>query len=711
MKIGKIDVTVPMIAYFAGFVVALVVLLTMWSKNSDQRYEAICRGAIYRGMYDDGGDAINKAVESCQGIVDRNPGKVTARLYLANVQFRQKNYTAAQKSFEEAAGLSGATNREKGWAYTGAGVSVFTAAAKDKQAKAAVTAAEFFKKALAADKNCVDAMVNLGLVELYKGDPTSIDEAEKWCNTALELQAAGKSLVPSLKAQEQLYVLKAIVSAKRGKNSDAVANFDRVKAFRQQNTNSESNRRMAMLASVTEKGLDVAVRRELLTKLESDVSKYGKDSVAAYNALGIGNSLQESEPDFATVGMAAAIRHLTKAIDTDVKDLRGYHNLSVVLQRRMQAVAAKVSIPLTGLTGETPVNNRWLNAEKVTRYTPIEKGYINELKKLLENEEALWKKMQDKGKLEPADRIESKLRQLVCLRRWMYLLEPEEEAQRAAPIVRAINLQKDLEALAPDDPVVLQALGYFLLDKGDYLGAHKQFAKAAEKGAKSPELDRLIQGLGVKPEVGDIRPAPGKRFLGPRPLIGGTLKAISAGGVPKQAVMKIDDQPVQAVLSGPLGMQLLYYPNEKDLKDGEHSVTITMSDSLNQPVEFPSFTFALDKMPPKLGITPDLGTPLAGNTVFTVTLEDRTGVDFSTLKITMKSTKSKGKDELLISEGRVKRTMLETTPPRKIGFPIDSETFQFTAGKNLEPGEYEITIVVSDLAGNILTENKKFTVK
>ena len=716
MKIGKIDVTVPMIAYTAGFVAAIVVLLAMWRRNSDIRYEAIARNTVYRGMYDDNGEAIQKALENCQSLVNANPGKSNVRLYLANLQYRQKQYPAAQKSFDDAANLASATPREKGMAFTGAGVSLFMTATKETQPKVAVAAEEFFKKALDADKNCIDAMVNMGLAELYKGGDGALGEADKWCTKALELESGAndkepRALVPSIQAQEQLYVLKALLSARHGHNSEAVGYFDRVKAMRQPSTGAEANKRLAMLASVTEKDLEVAARKELLTKLEAEASKFGKDNISAYNALGIGFSLQKAEPDYATVAMVSSMRNLSKAMDADPKDLRAYYNMTAILENRLTDVAAKISSPITGLTGETVQLNKWLQGEKAVRFTSPEKVLIVELKKILSDEEALWKRFQDKGKLNPPDRVEAKLRQLVCLRRQMYLLEPEEEGMRAPLLLRANNLQKDLEGLDPENPVVHQAIGHFLLDKGDYLGAHKEFSKAAEKGLKSPELDRLVKGLGVKPEVSDIRPIPNHRFYGPRPLVGGTLKAISAGGVPKQATMKIDDAPVQAVLCGPLGLQFLFFPMEKDLKDGEHTVSISMSDSMNQPVEFPAFKFGLDKLPPKLNITPDLGAPVTSKQVFTITLEDRSGVDFGSLKITVRAASSKGKDVLLISEGRVKRTMMETNPPRKIGHPIDSDTFQISAGQDLQPGEYELNIVVADMMGNVLTEKKVFTVK
>ena len=66
---------------------------------------------------------------------------------------------------------------------------------------------------------------------------------------------------------------------------------------------------------------------------------------------------------------------------------------------------------------------------------------------------------------------------------------------------------------------------------------------------------------------------------------------------------------------------------------------------------------------------------------------------------------------LLISKGRVKRTMPETTPPHKIGYIIDNENFEFAAGMELQPGDYDMQITVSDMVGNVYNENKRFTVK
>jgi Fe-Mn family superoxide dismutase len=58
-----------------------------------------------------------------------------------------------------------------------------------------------------------------------------------------------------------------------------------------------------------------------------------------------------------------------------------------------------------------------------------------------------------------------------------------------------------------------------------------------------PELDRLVKGLGVKPEVIDTRPIPNHRFYGPRPLVGGTLKAISAGLPPSEDSHYVNRNP------------------------------------------------------------------------------------------------------------------------------------------------------------------------
>jgi len=712
MKIGKYDISIPTLAYAIGLVVAAIFLLGIWKKNANVRVEAFYSGTIYQGMYDDTPEALAKATEACKSLIEFNPAKTSAHFYLADLQMKQKSWKDAQKSYESAEATSGATAKEKGMALVAQGVAAFYGAPRDNEnlSKAIVAAEPFFHKAMEADKLNVDALVNLALLEFKKGGPDALLKAEKFCARALDAVH-----VPSLKASEQMYMLAAQFALKADKPAVAAAHFERARAMRLNWKTADDGRRIASLAVVTQKKMEVAIRRELLTNLESDVLKFGKDKSLGYNAMGIGTFMLKGEPTYNEKELINAIRLFGKAIETDAKDSRGYFNLAALHQDRFSDLAKKLNIPVTGVNGETQPLNRWRDPENATKFPPMEKIVINQLKAVLRDEDEVWKKFLERSKATNAQRIDAKLRQLSCVRRQLYLLDYDEEPiNRPQFLNRATTLGKDLETLGANDSLVRTALGNLELDRGDYSKALSHFSVALEKSAgKSPELQRIVDLLSAKPQVTDVRPREGRRYYGPRPLISGTLRAVSATGVPKKATMKLGALVVEPLLSPPLGLQVLFYPTDKELADGDQDVSITVIDALDQPIEFPPFKFGMDKQPPSWSVSPASGTPISTKPVFTVTLSDRGNIDYNSLRLALKPADAKRATQqiVMIADGRCKVTMPDLTPPRKIGYPIDNDSFPCSPGRELAPGDWELTITVGDLSGNILTESKKFSVK
>ncbi|HYG74350.1 MAG TPA: tetratricopeptide repeat protein [Planctomycetota bacterium] len=707
MKIGKFDISIPTIVLFVGTVVAAFVLHAMWKKSADIRYEAFYRSTILQGMYDDTPEAGAKAIEACKAVIENNPKQFAARMYLGDLQMKQKQYKEALKAYQEAIPVA-ADGKQKALALVGQGTAAFYSAPKGDLAKGAEAAEPLFVQANEADKLNVDAMVNLALVDYYRNEKDGLQKAEKWCTLALN--AVG---VPTVKATEQLHLLAGQIALRNDKPNEAALHFERARTMKRNWKVADDSRRLAFLATAVQKGLPPKERREIVTKLEYDITKYGKDQGMAYNAMAMGNFMMKTEPSYNEKELVAALRLFGKAMEVDAKDPRGYINLAALHEDRIADLAMKLNIPVTGINGETIPANRWKDPEKPTKFPAAERLVINQIKAILKEEDEVWKKCIEKSKLTDAQKINAKLRQLSCVRRLIYLLEYDEEpVQRPNLLTRATSIAKDLDALAPNDPVVKYSLGHLLLDKGDYMGAAKLFAQAAEGDwKKPPELQKILDQLNFKPQVVDVRPREGRRYLGPRPLISGTLRAVTAAGPPKKATMKLGAMSVEPVLSPPLGLQVLFYPTDKELADGDQDVAISVVDALDQQIDFPPFKFGLDKQAPSWSVAPAQGAPLTTKPVFTITLQDRGGIDFSSLKLSIKPAGTKStRNIIMVADGRCKISMLTLEPPRKIGFPIDTDQFIVSPGE-LTAGDWELSISVADPSGNILTDTKTYSIK
>jgi hypothetical protein len=343
------------------------------------------------------------------------------------------------------------------------------------------------------------------------------------------------------------------------------------------------------------------------------------------------------------------------------------------------------------------------------RFAPEDRLVLTESIKLLKEVEDLWKKYTDKCAVKPQDKVAGMLRQSACLRRTAYLCDLNAETQKKTALSSARQVIEKAIALFPDDPIAHYTLGMTFLDGEDYAGAYKALKTASEKGMKTPELERILAALGGKTEILDTRPSKDRRSFGPRPLIGGTLQA-AVVGAPKKVTMKIGEKIVEPTL---VGTQPLYVPLPAELPDGDTTVAISVTDAYDHTTEFPPFTFGLDKRPPSWTVKPDGSAPVSGKTTFEVTVSDPSGVDYTTVRVTLKETSAKkgGRTIKMIDEGRYKISMAETTPAHKISDQIGADTFQVSAGgQELTPGTWELSISAADMAGNVLNDAKAYTV-
>lgn len=704
MKIGPVDVSVATLSYAAGVVAAVIALTVMWKVNSEVRYEAWYRGRILRAMNN---SEPEKGIEACQTLASFYPAKVSPRMYLGDLLYRQGKFKDAEQAFADAAALPAAKPEDKALALVGRAASVFSAGGRAEQAKAAAKAEVLFQEALKEDQSCVDALVNLGVVSVWKGADDAWDQAEKYCK-----RAAAAPAPASLQAQAQLYILNGVVAMRQNRPDEATAFFERARALLPTWKDADAFRRIAILAAAIQKDVEPNRRKELLLNCEKELAQFGKDQTTALNALAVGWWLLRVAPEHEKAAYATAMTKLQRAMDLEPKDPRAYLNATGLKEEYIAGLAAKLEGEVTYFKGETPSINKYLlsAAEKtVSRFKPNDRPRLQEIGKTLKEIEGIWQKYMDKAATKQAEKVEAKLWQLSCIRRLGGTFEVGEESQRQATVNRAVSVAKELANRNADDPAVQFTLGQVLCEKADYGGAYAAYKAAAAKGMKTPELQRLLDTLGRKAEIVDIRPPKDKRWFGPRPVIGGTLRSASSGGVARKVEMKIGDKQVEPVM---IGEQVLYVPGPNDMIDGDLTVSISVTDALGRVTEVTPFAVSVDRKPPSWSVEPDPGAALpAGKVVFKITLADRSAIDYGSVKLILKEKKT-GNSKQLIGDGNYKTSMPDLNPPRKIGHPLDSDTFQVSnGGQDLAPGEWELTISAQDVFGNVLSDTKKYNVK
>jgi len=706
MKIGRTDVTVPMLAYSVAVLAGLIALCVMWRSHSELRLESYYRGRILRAM---NGDDPAAGLEACASLLARYPDKTAARLFRANLLYRQGRYNQAEEAFAGVTALAAATSTEKAWAWVGRGVSVFSGESKVERAKSALKAELDFEEALKENKDCADALVNRAIVQLWGGKGSALDDAEAYCK-----QAATAASPPSLEAQGQLYVLRGVINMRKGRPDEASAFFEAAKAILPTWKEAATFQRLSTLGAAVQKDVEPARRRELLKKCESMISQFGGNQAMVLNALGVGWALVKGESEAEQQkAFKSAMGYFQKAMEANAKEPLAYPNAAALREDAIAELAGKLSGPVTGLKGETPPINKWLAGEReALRFPPQDRTTLQEITRILKEIEDIWQKYIDKVAAKPPEKVEATLWLASCLRRRAYLMEANQEQERLSLLNKALGLVKEQAAHNPDNPQAQFVLGQCLLEKEDYTQACAAYKAAASKGMKTPELSRILKGVDAKLEVVDTRPPKDRRALGQRPLVGGSLRTMGSLGVIKTVRMKIDDKETEPLLAG---TQVFYLPGEKEVYEGEPKVAIVVTDAAGQTVSFPPFAIRLSTKPPSWSVQPESGKELpAGKVVFTVTLASSSGIDFGTLRLVLKQAGKSGPSLVLVSDGKCKIAMPDLKPPRKAGYPIDSDTFQISIGEQdwkLTPGDWELAISVQDSSGNGLSDAKKYTLK
>ncbi|MFH0939579.1 MAG: tetratricopeptide repeat protein [Planctomycetota bacterium] len=704
MKIGPINLSYRLPFYIGANVAAVIVLFMFWRQNADTRMESIYRERILRGAFDDNPDALAIAINACRSL----PQKVRVRLYLAGLLFRDKENKAALKEAHDIwkgiAADSAATMDEKAWALVGAGVANFTAAESSARPAAAAEAAKLFQQALSHRNNCADALINLALAQLWKGDPGALEEAEKRCQEALAAPPA------SLFAQAQLYNLHGWLLAQRNNSKDAITAFARAQALRPDREDLIITRRIAQLATLTQKNISPEARCEMLKKTENELKSYGDQELTALLAIGCGWMMLKDAPDYLTGPFLAASRNFDLAIQRKPDDPRAYRYRAALFEERIAALTKTLTVQVAEINSAVTGVNLWTGKETAVEPVGQDLVTLNAIQIALRELDAIWMCYAD-CMTDPQQKFDGKLRRLACSWRSFWNTPKKDFATRLKLQQQAIELSHELIKLNENNGDGYFALGQALMEKGDFAAALKTFETAKNKDCKAPTLSALLKGLqSCKAEIVDFRPSQTQRWFGETPLIVARLKSIVCPSGYRDVKMLLDDKPLTSPVV--IGTQIFYQPENTTMLDGSHTIKVSVTDAFGTNLDFPPINFTIDKKPPTLKIIPDTATVLTSKAQWTLTLSDESGINLSKTKVILKTASSTispfSRD--IVKDGKYKISIPDFTPPIQIG-AIVGETFKISAGQDLAPGEYTLDITAQDMEGIVLNTTRTYTVK
>lgn len=707
MKIGPVDIGVPVLINVGGCAVAVIALFALWNKGAGQRHEAYYREKIMRGLSDGLPERQADGVNAALAFLKVEPNHIPAKLTLANTYAVQANYVEAKKLFEEVAKMPNVTSQEKAIALTAAGVVTFKAAPKEARGPAIDEAEKLFQAAIASDAEFTDAYANIALLQPYKN-------ADKW-HAAAEVPARAAldgRIPPSAEALEGLYRMMGMIQKEKNNPTEALKSFDAAQSIRPSGGGgSDQMRRSTKLVGVIQKGLSSEVRRAQILDLERSIGTTGDRAQQALTAIAMGVAWMElrEDTDWSTNGYLAGVRSFNRAMEYDPKNRLGFQNLSALYDSRVEDLSKQLKGPVTGFNGVTPPLDTWKDGAKARRLLATDKNTLYEIRRVLKEHEELWRKFIEKGTPTNEEKVAAKLEMMIQMRRQAYTMDVDEEASSKPLLEKAFAIAKELETLDSENGPINFASGMLLLDMKRFGEANIRLKKAAEKGFKSPTLDKILAELGRKPEMIGARPADGQRWFGKRPLVSATLYSPSATDGFRAVELTHNGVPAPSML---MGSQVLYLPDASKLTDGRHQIQISVIEAISATkLQFPPLEFSIDRMPPSFKVSPD-GGEVDGKAVFSIQLSDPTGVDLVSVRVLYRSadnSKNPTNREIVVS-GRYKVGSPELNI--KGNTTIPGESFKVTAGTlPMPPGAYVLDITAKDLSGNEMKASKGFQVK
>jgi tetratricopeptide (TPR) repeat protein len=707
MKIGPVDIRIHALVYLGGIVAMIIIMFAIWRSNSVGRVETIYRSSIMLALNVDDKDVnyLEESAETCRTLIRVSPEKIAPRLYLGTILLRLNKAGEALTVFNEIEKMGSASADDKRLAQLCGGVAKFRSVAGDDATKYAGAAQEVESKFQSiVDKNAgdADALANLALARALKlqgaksADPKAYEAIKTMCEQALSAKTP-----PSLSSLEQLHCLLAYIAYVRNNPMESFDNYQRAQALQPGTTMLADNQRRTMLAAILKPEMAPQLRIKWIKDVERDQNKFGQKNLPmVLNALGFARTLLKDEPDFVKVHLDAARYDFNQARIIDAKSPAPYKNMCGLLEDRIAELAKTLTVSITGISGETPQPNPWVNVEQKS-LSAQEVGTINGIQGILKEEETIWSQYVDQVAQTPEEKIDGKLRQLSCLRRMRWAM-PEKTGEIHLPKIATIA--GELLKLGPNNPEVHFAVGQTLFEKGDKLGAFREFEAAKNCGLNTPSFNRLLNQLSGQSELIDIVPEKGGvRAFGLKPLFRATIRGIDMNTV-KDFSITLDTRTVSSTR---VGSQVLYVPQEVELSDGKHDLVFTASIVDSEPKTIQR-EFFVNKKPPAWSVTPSDPDMIATQPLWTITLDDISGIDSSSLKVILKNANG-GFQKQLIAEGRYK--VRSEVAKSEVGGKVDTSSFKVSTGSDIPPGDYLLEINVSNNAGIPLNDSKKYKIK
>lgn len=717
MKIGSIELSTPAFIY-AAILAALTVLVptvafSRWGaiRESWQRDTIINAAA-------EGGNSIDDGVAACRAMIATDPSKAAPRLHLGCLLAAAKNYKDAQEAFEHVPDAAKATAEEKSLALTGAGCVLCLDGATGGKPAHVDEAEKLFKKAIEF-KDTPDALAAMAILKSWKSEHSAdVDIFVK--------KALGSPPAPAPGLLVELYKLNGSLLARNHRAADAANAFQSAKAINPTDLQMDDAARLTLLATLHEPGMNAADRRKAIEKMMQDLEKFGKSKRDALLAIGMAWHAFNGDPDYTSQNgpYEKACATFKTMLDLDQKDALAYKNYASLLEERVAALAAELTVPVTGLNGETPLGDGGWTVDPVPNNTAGGNGVLaqpdvlrlGKITNLLRDEQTLWEQFMARGEPSKEDKIDAKLRIVSCGRRRVLM------AAATRPVRRDVNYNVVLDS--GDEQVLKQllppatdlaaldesgqghfVLGLLLIEKGDLPAARTALLESHKRGFKSAELTKLLATLDAKTKILDAGPMPAEHQFGSAPLIRATLESPLGLSTLKGLKITLDGKDVQ---SSVFGSQILYSPRETEMGGGEHVVKILSSDASGAPIELQQFSYQIDKQPPEWKIDPAPGE-VKGGVVFSISVTDPSGVDWASLSAGIRAkTSANPLDVVVAKNGRYSHSLPSINV--KMGENILRSPFKLVTPNPFLPGEYTLWIEVRDLAGNKLKDEKAFSV-
>ncbi len=727
MNIGKYEVSTPTFIFGAILLALLIAVPSLLMSRMGAIRESMRTDAILNAE-SIGAEALPDGIAACREMIAADPKKIAARLHLGCLLAVSKNYEDARKEFDAVQDWANATAEEKSLALVGAASSICLAGGTDGKPKNLAEAERTLQKAIEF-KETPDALAAMALVQSWKADGKS-SELDALVKKALAAEPA-----PTAALLAELYKLNGTILARKQKPYDAANAYGSVKAITPKNTAMDDSARLTTLAGLTEPSLSSATRREMIAKIMKEIDKFGSARNEALLAIGAAWHLLKGDPDYYDKGNAfdKALETFKLVIAMNARDARAYRCQAALLEERIDSFVADVSIPISGLKGESVPQSAWEilckrplnpNAQSQPITTPIAEAdqvKVKAIYGLLRDENYIWENLLNQQGLDKSDRRNALLRQISCSRRRVL----------ATPYFKTLRRDESLNLIPdPEDTEILKraatsgtelsvldesgrgayTLGLVQIERGEFAAARNAFADAIKRGYKSEELTKLFAQLNQKPRLVSAGPSVTERQFGNAPLIRASFESPLGLSALKLVKVSLNGKDIPATASG---SEILYLPRATEIGGGEQKIRFTASDASGAPIEFPEFSYSVDKDPPTWNVAPNPNDgPVKPDVVFDISAADPSGMNWQTLTMSIVAVKTDAAAPLnvvLIRDGRYTHGVLSAKI--KSGERIERSPFKLAPISPLLPGDYKMSIEVSDQAGNKLKDEKKFGVK